>query len=190
MRRPRRLIPQRRRMFVGCEGESEQGYAALLARLIEEARLAVHLDAVLLQPGGGDPLAIVERAATRVHEREGRRGDPYDRRFVVLDDDKLGQTPQRDQRIAGVAANAGLHIIWQSPCHEAVLLRHLEGCAQLRPPSTPVAGQQLAARWPGYEKAMPAARLAQRLDYAAIARVAPVEPGFAVLFQEIGLITD
>jgi len=73
MRRPRVLIPQRRRLFVGCEGESEQAYVALLARLSGEAGLAVHLDAVLLQPGGGDPLAIVERAAARAAEREGRR---------------------------------------------------------------------------------------------------------------------
>jgi hypothetical protein len=188
MTRPRRLIPQRRRLFVGCEGESEQGYIALLARLIEVERLAVHLDSVLLRPGGGDPLAIVELAAERAEEREGRRGEPYERRYVILDDDKLGQTPQRDQRIASVAADAGLHLVWQSPCHEAVLLRHLEGCAQLRPPSTNLAGQQLAARWAGYQKAMPAAQLARRLDKAAIARAGAVEPNFAELFQVIGLI--
>lgn len=188
MRRPRRMIQQRRRVFVGCEGESEQAYTALLARLVETARLAVYLDAVLLQPAGGDPLAIVERAAARAAEREQRHGDPYERRFVILDDDKLGQTPQRDQRIAGVAGDAGLRIIWQSPCHEAVLLRHLDGCAQLRPPSTSIAGQQLAARWPTYRKAMPAARLAERLNHAAIARAAAVEVELAELFRVIGLI--
>jgi hypothetical protein len=156
--------------------------------LVEEARLAVHLDAVLLQPGGGDPLAIIELAAARAAERERRHGDPYQRRFVILDNDKLGQTPHRDQRIADVAANASLGIIWQSPCHEAVLLRHLDGCAQLRPPSTAVAAQQLAARWPTYRKALPAARLAERLDRAAVARAAAVEAQFAELFQLIGLI--
>jgi hypothetical protein len=173
---------------VGCEGESEQGYAALLARLLDDARLAVHLDAVLLQPGGGDPLAIVERAVARATEREGRRGDPYERRFVLLDDDKLGQSPQRDQRIAGIAANAGLHLIWQTPSHEALLLRHLDGCTQLRPPSSAVACQQLVARWPTYEKAMPAARLAERLDQAAVTRAAAVEINLAVFLLEIGLI--
>lgn len=188
MRRPKRLIAQRRRLFVGCEGESEQGYAALLARLIEEASLAVHLDAVLLQPGGGDPLAIIERAAARVIEREGRRGDPYARRFVILDDDKLGQVLNRDQRIPGVAAASALHLIWQSPCHEALLLRHLDGCSQIRPPSTALAGQQLANRWPGYAKAMPAVRLAERLDLPAITRAAAVEPELAILLREIGLI--
>lgn len=184
----RGLIPQRRRIFVGCEGESEQGYAALLARLIDEARLAVHLDAVLLQPGGGDPLAIVERAAARADERDRRRGDPYERRFVLLDHDKFGQSPQRDQRIVSVAADAGLQLIWQRPCHEALLLRHLDGCDQLRPLSTSIACQQLVARWANYEKGMPATRLAERLDRAAITRVAAVEDELAALLQEIGLI--
>lgn len=184
----RRAIPQRRRLFVGCEGESEQAYVALLARLAVDARLAVHLDAVLLQPGGGDPLAIVERAAQRAEEREGRRGEPYARRFVLLDDDKLGKAPQRDQRIAGVAAAAGLHLVWQKPCHEAVLLRHLEGCSQFQPPTTTVAGQQLVQRWANYEKAMPSARLAERLDHAAIVRVSAVEAELAAFLQDLGLI--
>lgn len=188
MRPPRPLIPQRRRIFVGCEGESEQGYAALLTRILAEAQLAVHLDAVLLQPGGGDPLAIVELAASKAAEREDRRGEAYEHRFVFLDRDKIGQTPQRDQRIATTAANANLDLIWQRPCHEALLLHHLAGCAQLQPPSTNVAGQLLTARWPTYQKAMPAARLAERLDAAGIARAAAVEPELRRFLQTIGLI--
>lgn len=187
MRPPRRIIPQRRRIFVGCEGESEQGYVALLARFAEEARLAVHLDAVLLQPGGGDPLALVERAAVQAAERGNRRGD-YEGRFVLLDRDKYGQVPERDNRISVIVQAVGLHLIWQRPCHEALLLRHLEGCAQLKPPSTPVAMGQLQQRWAGYEKATPAARLADRLDRAALARAAQVEPDLATLLEAIGLI--
>jgi hypothetical protein len=188
MRRPRRIIPQRRRLFVGCEGESEQGYAAFLGRLIEASALAVHLETVLLQPGGGDPLAIVERAAARADQIEARRGDPFERRFVFLDDDKLGQAPQRDQRIAAAANAANLHLIWQRPCHEALLLRHLDGCAQLRPPTTAVSAQQLGQRWPTYAKGMPAVRLAEKLDLAAVTRAAAVEPELAVVLQVIGLI--
>ncbi|HEX8387964.1 MAG TPA: RloB domain-containing protein [Sphingomonas sp.] len=181
------MLPQRRRLFVGCEGESEQGYVALLARLAEAARLGVHLDAVLLQPGGGDPLALVERAAAYAVQRSLRRGN-YECRFVLLDRDKHGQTPERDSRIAAIAESARLHLIWQQPCHEALLLRHLEGCSQLRPPTTPIAIEQLRQRWAGYEKATPAARLADRLDRPALARAAQVEPDLAVLLTTIGLI--
>ena len=185
----RRIIPQRRRLFVGCEGESEQGYVALLARFADQARLAVHLDAVLLQPGGGDPLALVERAAAHADERSERRG-AYERRFVLLDRDKYGQAPDRDQRIAALADAAALNLIWQRPCFEALLLRHLEGCAQLRPPSTPLAEAQLRQRWADYEKALPASRLAARLDLAAVKRVAHVEPDLAALLTVIGLLGD
>lgn len=186
MRRPHRLIPQRRRLFVGCEGESEQSYVALLARFAEAARVSVHLDAVLLRPGGGDPLAIVERAAAKVDERVGRHG-AYERRFVLIDRDRWGQTPNRDQQIAGLAVSASLELIWQRPCHEAVLLRHLDGCSQLRPRSTAIAQTGLSARWPSYQKGMPAIRLADRLDIAAVQRAAAVEPELAVLLHEIGL---
>lgn|GEM_PF-2814786 len=37
-------VARRRRYFIGCEGESEQGYVALLQRFANEAGLAVHLD--------------------------------------------------------------------------------------------------------------------------------------------------
>lgn len=190
MRRPRRIILQRRRMFIGCEGESEQSYVALLARLADAQGLRVFLDAVLLQPGGGDPLAIVERAAQRLRERESKRGEPYEGRFVLLDDDKRGQAPQRDQRIPAVAAQAQMYLIWQRPCHEALLLRHLVGCANLRPITTPAAGQQLTGRWPGYAKATPAARLAEQLDQPALTRAAAVEPDLAVLLAAIGLVDE
>lgn len=59
MNRRRPYRQQRAPIFIGCEGESERGYVAFLGRLVEEAGLAVHLDPVLLQPGGGDPLGLV-----------------------------------------------------------------------------------------------------------------------------------
>jgi len=66
MRRRRLFIPQRRRIFLGCEGESERGYGALIGRLLESQRRDVHLQVVLLKPGGGDPLALIEQARKRI----------------------------------------------------------------------------------------------------------------------------
>jgi hypothetical protein len=40
MSRRRATIPPRQRIFLGCEGESEQGYGALLSRLAEEMDLS------------------------------------------------------------------------------------------------------------------------------------------------------
>ena len=68
----RRLrIPRRKRFFVGCEGESEQGYAALLQGFANETGLAIHIDAKVM-PKAGDPLALVERAAAAM--AQGERG--------------------------------------------------------------------------------------------------------------------
>lgn len=186
-RQKRKVVPQRRRIFVGCEGESEQGYVALLTRLAETQRLAVHLHAVLLQPGGGDPSSLVDLAIKRAGEREKRHG-AFEGRFILLDDDKLGISPDRDARITPAANKAGLGLIWQHTCHEALLLRHLEGCAQRRPGSTALAMTALSQAWPGYRKGMPAARLAERIDHGAIARAAAVEAALAGLLTTIGFI--
>jgi hypothetical protein len=70
----RRQRPQRRRIFLGCEGESEQGYGALLGRLLEAIRHDRYLHIVLLRPGGGDPLALVKLALRRIAEEEAKRG--------------------------------------------------------------------------------------------------------------------
>lgn len=58
-RLPVSLRPQRRRVFFGCEGESERSYGTLLNKLLDQIRPDVHLDVVLLQPGSGDHLALV-----------------------------------------------------------------------------------------------------------------------------------
>lgn len=180
--------PQRFRIFVGSEGESEQGYVALLQRLADAAGLALHFDTVVLQPGGGDPLAIVELAVRRMTRRERQSGAPYAHRAILLDADKRGQQPQRDDRAGTLAAIEAITLIWQEPCHEALLLRHLPGCAQLRPPQTPLACQQLVQRWPDYRKPMPAARLAQRIDAASLAQIRTVERALAGFLMAIGLL--
>lgn len=182
----RHLRAQRRRLFLGCEGESEQGYTALLQRIADDEGLLVHLDSVLLQPGGGDPCAIIELAIDQSRRRADRRGD-YEARFVLLDTDKLGQSPQRDNRGRQAALNEGLTLVWQAPCHEALLLRHLDGCVNLQPPTTAVAMQQLVQRWPQYRKAMAAVRLGERIDLPGARRVAGVDASYAELLGAIGL---
>lgn len=93
----RARIPPRRRFFLGCEGESEQSYGALLQIIADESlQLRVHLDLQLL--GGGDPLAIVEAAVEKARERAQKRGR-FVRRAVLLDSDRHGHAPERDNRL-------------------------------------------------------------------------------------------
>jgi hypothetical protein len=186
MSRRRPFRPQRVPIFVGCEWESERGYVTFLGRLAEQAGLAVHLDPLVLQPGGGDPLAIVELAVKRLSQGRRKQTD-YAAHFVMLDRDKWGQAPARDAQVAGVAARAGLLLIWQDPCHEAMLLRHLEGCDTRRPPNTTIAQADLRQLWAGYSKPMDGAGLSRRLDHAAVLRAIAVEPGLALMINTIGL---
>jgi hypothetical protein len=96
MRRRRATIPQRRRIFLGCEGESEQGYGALLSRIAEGMNLHLAIQSVLLRPGGGDPLDLVS-LAIELSERDERRRGAFAFKAALLDCDKLGVSPDRDR---------------------------------------------------------------------------------------------
>jgi hypothetical protein len=184
MRRPR-ILP-RTRIYLGCEGESEQSYGARLGQIADSASLHLHIDNDVLRPGGGDPLALVELAVRRIAEREKRRG-AFEFRAILLDRDKLGQNPDRDNRIDPLAAATGLTLIWQKPCHEGFLLRHFAGHETARPATADIAMQELKRIWPDYYKAMPAIQLAVRIDIEDIRRASVVEPQFASFLHQIGL---
>lgn len=185
MSRSRSFIPQRIPFFIGCEGESEQSYVRLIANLAAAEDIHIHLEAVLLRPGGGDPCALTELAERKYAEKKRSRG-AFRAQFILLDDDRVGQNPARDQRARTIANQAELRFIWQSSCHEALLLRHLDGCATLRPVTTSLAEAALRQRWPDYEKGMSAVDLAKRIDAAAVRRAADVEPELAAFLEAIG----
>jgi len=170
-----RIRLQRRRIFLGCEGESEQSYGSLLHHLVD-ARGHLNIEPVVLQPGGGDPLAIVERAFYIIQRKERAYGERYFYRGVLLDRDTYGQNPGRDQQIQGLIIAAKLHLIWQHPTHEAFLLRHLPGCQKLRPRNTAEAIARLREHWSGYEKGAPMTYLRARLNLDNIRAACTVEP--------------
>ncbi len=177
----RARIPKRKRIFLGCEGQSEQSYGAFLQLLADEDDLAVHIHAVVFV--GGDPLAIVKEAADRVR----RASEPYAFRAVLLDRDRFGLTPARDNQIPLIARQSSLELIWQDTCHEGFLLRHMPGQEHRRPASTQIAHRELRAVWPDYEKGMLARDIRRTLDKAAVVRAAGVEAKLAALLAQIGL---
>jgi hypothetical protein len=184
MRRLR--IQQRTRIYVGCEGQSEQSYCARLGQIADSGGLFLYIDNDLLQPGGSDPLALVELAIRRIAEKERKRG-AFSFRAVLLDQDKCGQTPDRDRQIAPLLAENGLFAIWQNPCHEGFLLRHFAGYETARPATSELAMQELRRVWPEYYKGMPASQLAVRIDTAAVRRASAVERQFASFLDQIGM---
>jgi hypothetical protein len=186
MRRHQSTRPQRRPVFLDCEGDSERAYGALISRLHEEHRRDLYLHVVLLKPGGGVPLTLIERACHRIVETERKRDIRYAVRAVLLDADRRGQAPQRDMRMVELAQSAHLRLIWQEPCHEALLLRHLEGCQTFRPSSSALAMEELRRRWPDYVKGASAVQLAKRIGIREIAWAASVEQSLRQFLYGIG----
>ena len=178
--------PQRRRILVACEGESEVGYAAFLRRLSDEAGLATHLD--IRRCRGGDPLAIVETAVSELKLR-GRQRGAFVGQVIFLDADRRDDVPERTARADRLIRQHGFRAIWSHPAFEALLLKHLPGCERLRPVTSAIAVQQLQERWQGYRKGMTANDLRARLDRTAVERAASVLPELRQFLTEIQLLT-
>lgn len=180
-------IPQRRPVYIGCEGASEASYANLLQDMLRAADLPVHLVVDKLGPGAGDPLTRIGVARRRLYHLQRTRTAPAER-FALLDSDQALSDPQRAGQACRMAADNDITIVWQHTCFEAVLLRHLQDCATRRPSDTPEAGRALKREWPGYQKPMPRAELARRIDQAALLRAANVEPELKILLSCLGLV--
>ena len=86
-----------------------------------------------------------------------------------------------------LAREHDIRLIWQEPCHEALLLRHLPGRASDRPPTSKLALTALKAVWKEYEKPMSAASLSRRIDMAGLRRAAAAEPGLREFLNDIGV---
>src|SRR5690348_16407479 len=114
-------------------------------------------------------------ACQKIARNERSRGIRYIVRAILLDNDKLGQSPVRDQNMLQIAQVARLHLLWQEPSHEALLLRHLDGCQTLRPQSPAAALTELMRHWPDYTKGSSADRLSKRIGAQQIAAAASVE---------------
>lgn len=180
MRRPVRK--QRKRIFIGCEGDSERGYIARIHQLLELSHQEFHLDPVIL--GGGDPLSMLMVAKIQLRRRENP-STPYAHRFIFVDSDRLQNAASRKAQTLTLAQELGITLVWQVPCHEGFLLRHLPNCKMKNPSSTKDAEAYLKRRWPNYQKPMNAAELTPYIDRAAVVRAASVEAALLDFLKKI-----
>ncbi|ADU15377.1 RloB domain-containing protein [Asticcacaulis excentricus] len=177
---------ERTRILVGCEGESEIGYAVHLRRRADEKGLFVHIDPPKLR--GGDALARLEWMEDYIAKEEARR-DPFEHKYALLDTDQNRLTPDRADKARRLAERLGVTVIWQDPTHEALLVRHFEGHTTRRPPSAAAATAQLEKLWGGYAKGMTAMDYMRALTVEHVARAGDVEPDLLSLLIAIGLVT-
>jgi len=185
----RQKIRRRRRLFVGCEGESEQGYVALLQRFSNERGCAVHAESKVI-PRAGDPLALVERAIEMAEQGERGSKPAYSARFLLLDTDLIGQNPDRDARIDDLVARHNFSLLRQNCCFEAFLLRHTGGHDSDEPPTAAIALTRLQLVWPQYEKGLPACDLLKRITVEDVRRTArnPRSADLSALLKAFGLL--
>ena len=180
-RKPKRVI------WIGCEGESEVSYVGLLKILIAEKNLPFHLFSANLGSGAGDALARVDLAIRKLDHFKITREKPH-KSFMLLDTDQNHATPDRYEMAKAKAVGKQITILWQDPCFEGLILRHLENCSTRRPPDANTANTDLKRQWPEYTKAMSAQQLRKRLDQSSLWQVAQVEPEFRNFFQALGII--
>ncbi len=107
---------------------------------------------------------------------------------ILMDSDQAALEPDRFARARRLAVQHDIALIWQHPCHEALLLRHMPNCADRRPPNARAAQQMLRRPWPEYHKPMPRAQLAKRIDLDAVRQAAGVEPELRAFLVDIGLL--
>lgn len=180
------IRPQRAPIFIGCEGQSEIGYAGWLRNLVRDRDLPFHLELSDLGLGAGDPFARVDLAIERLTRMERNR-EPFVARYLFLDSDQLVADAGRADQARRRAAAHNFTVIWQEPTHEAFLLRHLPGCDTRRPPNKRLADQALGREWAGYRKPTNAQAIERRLDLEGAYRVAAQLPELAELLRTIGL---
>ena len=187
MRMKGNCYPERKRFFLGCEGRSEVAYARLLDDFAKQIGVPAHLDIWPLFPGAGAPLARIQRAVKILDRKVQKRRMPYVGRFILLDRDQIQDDLRREEEAERLAEEHRIKLIWQKPCHEALLLRHLPGHAGDQKPTCRNAANALKAAWPGYKKWMSAASLSKRIDLAGLRRAAAVEPRLGEFLNDIGL---
>lgn len=183
------IRPQRAPIFIGCEGQSEIGYAGWLRNLVRDRDLPFHLELSDLGLGAGDPFARVDLAIERLTRIERNR-EPFVGRYLFLDTDQLALDPGRANQARQRALEHNFTVIWQVPTHEAFLLRHFPGRDTRQPPDKRTADVALAKEWADYRKPSSAQQLEQRFGLDGARRVAGRLPELADLLRTIGLLED
>lgn len=175
---------ERARIFVGCEGHSERGYAAWLASLARDAALAVAVDPHILKEG--DPLSRIKWASACIEREEGRRGT-YAAKFAFLDTDQRDGDPERAAQTITLAQRSGIVLVWQEPDHEGLLLDHFDHSERRRPRSKADSMQALQRLWPGYEKNSTAQQYGSKLGREHLERAGARHADLNTLLKLIGL---
>ncbi len=184
MKRRSPAIERKKRIFLGCEGESEQGYGAFLQRLADDEDLPIHLVIRNLQPAG-NPMLLAKNAI-RLSEKENRKAELAGKAIMFDTDHSFELEKHGCNEVRKILSRGGFMTILQYPDHEGLLLRHFAGHEHDNPPKGS-SMDKLKTLWPNYHKNMPAAALKRDLSLENVIRAAKVTEGLKLLLAMMGL---
>ncbi len=182
MRSQRPYIEQRRVIFVGCEGESEHGYAALLQLFARDFNLPIFLKIEALALGAGDPYARLIKADKSIEQLQ-KKGSQLHSRFLLMDSDQADRDPVAAEKVRRFAESKHIAIIWQAPCFEAMLLRHF---VNKRPADSTAALRELLKVFPGYRKGMAARILGEKISWKHVIHASQFDPSLKKFLTRLG----
>ena len=127
-------LQKKKLVMLGCEGKSERAYAALLNRFIKESNLPVRIRSLSLEHAS-DPLSRVQLLLRKVQTKKKQ----FHWMGILLDSDQTQgeRANSRAQEARRLARARGINLIWQNPCHEGLLLKHMPGQEKSNPSVVP-----------------------------------------------------
>ena len=168
MARP--TIKVRKRLFVGCEGDSEVALMATLQELANDHGWNIHLDKHNCR--GGNALSVVTTAIKK-RLRQLLQRDPFDGgSFVIMDKDRYDADGDAQQINALVKAEK-IVLILQDDNFEAHLGRILSGQPAL---GAHQASKHLKGVWSDYDKPPSSAALKTRLNAPLLRQSTSISP--------------
>ncbi len=175
---------KRKRIFLGCEGESERSYGALIQSFAEEENLNIHIERCVLS--GGDPKKLVYKTINVLKNKKPKLNNDYIAKFVLMDTDRFESNTEFE--ITELAENHNITLLKQKICFESVLIRHFEPHLDDKPSSSSDALQKLKKIWPEYEKGLSADELNKRIAFKNIkyAAKSKYNNGLKILLKSCG----
>lgn len=106
----RRLVPQKKPIFIGTEGERDRAFAQFLQRCCDQEHLRIHLK--IRPASGGDSVTIVEDIGRWLAKNDSEKN--YQARLVLLDRDRIEQDLRAGRDAQAAATRYKLEIVFKT----------------------------------------------------------------------------
>ncbi|MHB1949673.1 MAG: RloB domain-containing protein [Gammaproteobacteria bacterium] len=181
----KKIIIQRRRIFLAVEGEGEQSFIKLLQQFSDQNNIHVHLDCEVLNGGGYK--VMLERAVSYRSRKEKYKGKAKES-VLIVDADRADNKddPWSLEQLTKKASQKGFAICIQKPNLEGLLLRMLPGNDQLSP-NAATAHKLLTKQWQNYQKPADTRTLMSKYSYEDLIRASRSDQHLKDLLIKIGL---